>query len=133
LWFPKKPNYHFTHFKNIKNNQLVTITLITNAQEPNLCPVQAMHTYVQMFKLRSGPLFQFQGGSPILYAFVTNKMTDLLKFIGMNPSFYKGHSFRIGGATHLANKGFSEQYIRKIGRWNSDAVQKYIRIPTFHI
>jgi hypothetical protein len=48
----KKPNYHFTHFKNIKNNQLVTITLITNAQEPNLCPVQAMHTYVQMFKLR---------------------------------------------------------------------------------
>ena len=86
--------------------------------------------------LRSGPLFQFQGGSPIPYAFVTNiqiKMTDLLKFIGINPSFNKGHSFRIGGATHLANKGFSEQYIRKIGRWNSDAVQKYIRIPTFNI
>lgn len=131
--FPKNLTITLRHFKNIKNNQPVTITLITNAQEPNLCPVQAMHTYVQMFKLRSGPLFQFQGGSPILYAFVTNKMTDLLKFIGMNPSFYKGHSFRIGGATHLANKGFSEQYIRKIGRWNSDAVQKYIRIPTFHI
>jgi len=86
-----------------------------------------------MLKLTSGPLFQFQGGSPNPYTFVTNKMDDLLTFIGINPSFYKGHSFRIEGATHLANKGFSGQYIRKIGQWNSDAVQKYIRIPSFHI
>ena len=64
-----------------------------------------MYTYLQMFMLRSSPLFQFQGGSPIPYAFVTNKMADLLNFIGINPSFYKGHSFRIGGATRLASKG----------------------------
>jgi hypothetical protein len=51
----------------------------------------------------------------------------------LSPDDYIVKLFRIGGATHLANKGFSEQYIRKIGRWNSDAVQKYIRIPTFHI
>jgi hypothetical protein len=34
--FPKNLTITLRHFKNIKNNQPVTITLITNAQEPNL-------------------------------------------------------------------------------------------------
>jgi phage tail sheath gpL-like len=33
--FPKNLTITLRHFKNIKNNQPVTITLITNAQEPN--------------------------------------------------------------------------------------------------
>jgi hypothetical protein len=40
---------------------------------------------------------------------------------------YKGHSFRIGAATHATTLGFSEPYIRQLGRWNSNAVQRYIR------
>jgi hypothetical protein len=56
-----------------------------------------------------------------------------LRFLGINPQFYNGHSFRIGAATHAANLDFSEPYIRKLGRWNSSAVNQYIRINAFKL
>jgi hypothetical protein len=67
---------------------LQPFNIFLTIKELDASAIFRIYTYVQMFKLRSGPLFQFQGGSPIPYAFVTNKMTDLLKFIGINPSFY---------------------------------------------
>lgn len=38
-----------------------------------------------------------------------------------------GHSFRAGGATLMAMEGFSEDQIRKAGRWKSEAFRLYIR------
>lgn len=38
-----------------------------------------------------------------------------------------GHSARAGGATDYAYRGFSFVFIQRLGRWNSDAFQIYIR------
>lgn len=38
-----------------------------------------------------------------------------------------GHSFRPGGATHLASLGVPPNIIQGIGRWKSDAFEAYIR------
>jgi hypothetical protein len=54
-----------------------------------------------------------------------------LKFAGLNVKNYKSHSFRIGAATTAWAKGFSEEQIQQMGRWNSEAFKKYIRIPLF--
>ena len=51
------------------------------------------------------------------------------KFAGLNVKNYKSHSFRIGAATTAWAKGFSEEQIQQMGRWNSEAFKKYIRIP----
>lgn len=80
-----------------------------------------------------GPLFQNIGGTPVTHSYVTGQLTFILKFLGIDPKFYKGHSFRIGAATHATTLGFSEPYIRQLGRWNSNTVQRYIRISSFNL
>jgi hypothetical protein len=37
----------------------------------------------------------------------------------------------MGAATHFASLGYSEAYIKKLGRWNSNAIEGYIRISSF--
>ncbi|VDH97557.1 Hypothetical predicted protein [Mytilus galloprovincialis] len=56
-----------------------------------------------------------------------------LSYVGLNPTQYKGHSFRIGAATNAASLGYSEQLIQKLGRWNSNALQRYIRIESIRM
>ena len=41
--------------------------------------------------------------------------------------------FRIGAASHWAQKGFSEVQIRKMGRWLSNAMDRYIRGDVKHV
>ena len=71
-----------------------------------------MDHYLKICRPTQGPLFQFRSGSPVTHKFVSINLANILEFNGIK----KNHSFRIGGATHLANLGFSETYIRKIGR-----------------
>ena len=54
-------------------------------------------------------------------------MARCLKFCGLDTSRYKGYSFRIGAASHAADKGFSDAQFRTLGRWKSDAFHLYIR------
>ena len=121
------------HYKTIKHNRPITISLSANTQQPDFCPMTAMHKYLSIFKPQSGPLFQFIQGTSVNNKFITDKLSFILRFLGINPQFYKGHSFRIDAAIHAANIGFSEFYIRKLGRWNSTAVNQHIRINTFKL
>lgn len=72
--------------------------------------------------------YQFPSDQSVTYSSVVSKLRLALKFAGLATSLYKGHSFRIGAATETANKGYSENAFQKMGRWNSDAVRRYIRI-----
>jgi hypothetical protein len=45
-----------------------------------------------------------------------------------NAHLYKGHSFRRGGATSLAQAGVSDSVIKSIGRWKSHAYQLYVDV-----
>ena len=121
------------HYKNIKNNQPVTITIEAKHNNPHLCPVTAVHSHLEEHSRIDGPLFQTIGGTPITHSYVTGQLTFILQFLGIDPKFYKGHSFRIGAATRATALGYSEPYIRQLGRWNSNAVQRYIRISSFNL
>ena len=57
-------------------------------------------------------------------------LSTVLNHYGLDPTKYKGHSFRIGAATFAAESGFSDAQTRVIGRWKSDAFRKYIRTPS---
>ena len=50
-----------------------------------------------------------------------------LAYCGLDTSRYKSHSFRIGGACHAADRGYSDGQIRALGRWKSDAFKVYLR------
>jgi hypothetical protein len=54
-------------------------------------------------------------------------ISEYLVKIGVDPTFYSGHSFRAGGATDLFVARVPYPYIKKMGRWRSDAALKYFR------
>ncbi|CAC5385897.1 unnamed protein product [Mytilus coruscus] len=83
------------YFKNNKTNKPVTIFLSALPSVPRICP-------------NRGPLFQHTNGQYVSAHFVTEEMKKLITFIGLNPTQYKGHSFRIGAATNAASLGHSE-------------------------
>ena len=55
-----------------------------------------------------------------------------IAFCGLDTSRYKNHSFRIGGACHAADKGYSDAQIRALGRWKSEAFKVYLRSTVCH-
>ena len=50
-----------------------------------------------------------------------------LAYCGLDTSRYKSHSFRIGGACHATDRGYSDAQIHALGRWKSDAFKVYLR------
>ena len=71
--------------KNIKTSQPALFPIIANEKNHNLCPVQAIHEYIQLFKPIQGPLFQFLGNSPVMHSFVSSKLHTLLQELEREP------------------------------------------------
>jgi hypothetical protein len=132
--YPTSASFTLRHYKNMANDQPTTKS-ISGQTNRDLCPGLALHIYLTTFNPKMGPLafFQFQDGSPVKHNFVAGQLSHILKFLGFIPKLYLGHSFRIGAATHFVYLGYSKAYIRNVCRWNSNAVQKYIRIPSFKL
>ena len=74
------------------------------------------------------PLFRNPRSGRVL---TTDGLRDNLRTglanIGLDSSRYGGHSLRIGGATALAFCGADHSAIKSVGRWNSDAFERYVR------
>ena len=106
-----------------------THTLVSN--NSRVCPVKAMLSYLSYRGKAPGPLFLLNN-KPVsrkTFVYVLNKVVFALKLEGLD---LKPHSFRIGAASHWANKGFSEIQIRNMGRWHSNAYLNYIRGNVMH-
>ena len=116
----------FQDFKHSYNQPPFSI-VITRA--PTFRPVQLMLDYLTLRGYKPGPLFMTSHGHPVSRTTFTDQLSLALKFCGLNPARYKGHSFRIGAASHAADRGLSDTQIRVLVRWRSNAFHRYIRIP----
>ena len=117
-------------FKHNTGNRPFDIVL--PAQSSPICPVEALQDYLHLRGYASGPLFVFPDGSPIPRNFFVSRLRQCLIYAGLDPTLYKSHSFRIGGASHYAQLGYSDSQIRLLGRWKSDAFKRYIRSQRIH-
>ena len=79
---------------------------------------------------KSGGIFIHEDGFPVSRSWFSAQLSSAIRLCGLNPSVYKDHSFRIGAASHAADKEISDAEIRILGRWKSNAFQKYIRVPS---
>ena len=92
-----------------------------------LCLVTALLQYIRLRGDRQGPLFCHADFSPVSFHQFSTELQRCLTYCGLDISRYKSHSFRIGGACHAADKGFTDAQIRALGRWKSDALKVYLR------
>ena len=89
----------------------------------------AVLSYLAIRPSTSGPFFVFSDGSPLSQERLISALFQALKDSGVDPSNFKGHSFRIGAATTAAKAGLSDSLIQALGRWRSSAFMSYIRTP----
>ena len=73
------------------------------------------------------PLFCLKNGTPLSKWDISTILKTLTKKCNLDPQKYKGQSFRIGGATSYARRGFPSSIIQIMGRWKSDCYKIYTR------
>ena len=118
--------FTFLDFKHNYNQR--PFSVVVNRRK-KFCPVQIILDYLSLRGSRPGPLFRLADGSPVSRD-IYYQAFHATKYCGLDPSRYKGHSFRIGAASYAADAGMSDAQIKALGCWKSNAFQKYIRIPS---
>ena len=117
----------FGNFKHSYNQRPFSIIL---HRHHSCCPVQLLLDYLSLRGNRPGPLFLNLDNSPVSRTIFSDLLSLSLKACGLDSTYYKGHSFRIGAASFAAERGMSDAQIRALGGWKSNAFLKYIRIPS---
>ena len=77
----------------------------------------------------AGPLFLWKDGQFLTWANFVATVKAALESAGMEASNFNDHSFRIGAASTAAARGMEDCMIKILGRWESDAYQRYVKIP----
>ena len=119
------------HFKHNHQQRPVSLNITTTKQ--TACPVWCMQHYLKLRGQSPGPLFINPDGTPVHRLHFTRQLKLVLSITGHNPANFNGHSFRIGAASTAAAKGLSDAQIQYMGRWNTNAFRRYIRIPTLSV
>jgi hypothetical protein len=100
-------------------------------QQPGLlCPLEALYNLACMVPAAtSSLLFSWRDKTglvrPMICDTALQKIREVLAAFGYTSMY--GHSFRIGGASHLLAQGISPEIVRLLGRWRSLAYETYIR------
>jgi len=118
----------FLSFKHDKGSFTLNIP-----QSSSRCPVQLLSTYVQARGTAHGPLFCHPDLTPLSAARFRSMLRLALLASSLESYHITPHSFRIGGATYAASLGYSATQIQAMGRWNSSAADRYIRIQAFTV
>lgn len=100
------------------------VTISIAAANDEACPVKSLKHLLTAFPARqSAPLFfPGQALSPQL---VIQELRKKMMQLGHQGN-YSGHSFRRGAATSAERAGLSRPQIKILGRWKSEAVERYI-------
>ena len=123
---PSKVSVTFRHFKH---NLTSSPHVISFGHGPTaVSAVQSVVDYMKARGANAGPLFCHVQGCSVSRLAFDRLLHRALKFCNLDSARYKGHSFRIGAATHAAQSNLSDSQIRALGRWSSNAFRKYIRL-----
>ena len=99
-----------------------------NMEDP--CPYELMRQYTTLhgpYRNSSDPFFVFKDGRPVTPYHMRTCLKAIMKEAGYNQKEFSGHSFRKGRSNDLLKLGLSVETIKKIGRWKSNAVFKYLK------
>lgn len=115
--------YHLPYSKS-DSSFLGTEIIIRNFENTSACPIKLLMSYLRVRDtnfISSRPLFITSNGSQ------PSRSWFLSRFHTFFSKSFSGHSLRSGGATALAQAGYSLDDIKSAGRWSSDAFLIYIR------
>ena len=116
--------------KELRKGHGVMVEVFETKSE--FCPVAAFEKWRSVSKVamsQTKPTFRLEDGT--LYtgnAFNSDLKSLLSKHLDYNKKKILSHSFRAGLATVMAQNGYSDDQIMRIGRWNSSAFLCYVKL-----
>ena len=96
----------------------------------NFCPFELVNQYMQMrgdFDSPTEQFFVFSDKTPVSGDNARYILKTCLGNIGLDPLMYGFHSFRVGRTTDLIKYNYSIEEVKRMGRWKSNVVYRYIR------
>ncbi|GAA5918577.1 hypothetical protein JCM1841_002257 [Sporobolomyces salmonicolor] len=130
--FPAHASIHLP-FDKVLGKRGDALTLTNQSDRPELDPIVALRNHLDINQPRPSQ-FLFSSlpwnGSrdhlvPLTGDYFRKKVNEFLR--AEHRPAIAGHSWRIGGATFYLLAGVHPDFIRKIGRWRSDAFFRYWR------
>ena len=130
-----------THWKNVKP-QIIKINsrdteIITNPRKNdrvkrhhNFCPYLILKEYAgqrKSFKTSEEPFFVFKDRTPITPVNFRGTVKSCINRVGFNADHYCSHGFRMGRSLDLFEMGLSVETIKKLRRWKSYVVYRYLK------
>ena len=130
-----------THNRNQKP-QIITVASIAQKDgeflyfldDHNFCPYVIITNYIKLrnsLRIKNSSkhpnCFIFSNGSPVKVERVRAVLKRAVADANLDPENYDTHSLRSGRARDLFKVGISVEDIKKIGRWNSNAVYNCLK------
>ena len=109
------------------------VNIYLGATDSTICPVRAMLAYLALRGGQAGPLFITKEGRGLTRLAFSSALDSLLSKLKLDHKKYNTHSFRIGAATSATQAGIPDSQIKMLGRWQSDAYQRYIKTPPMEL
>lgn len=103
------------------------VTLCLGKTDSQLCPVNALLPYLAVRGNQEGPLFIMADGRRLTRQLFSDSLDNILASLCLDSGEYNTHSFRIGAATSASEAGIPDSTIMMLGRWQSNAYQRYIK------
>ena len=103
------------------------VQIYLGATNSDICPIFGILPYLARRGSQPEPLFLTENGQGFTRQSFCSTLNSVLSQLLVNTSLY--NSFRIEAATTAAKANIPDVYIKMLGRWQSDAYQKYIRTP----
>ena len=91
------------------------------------CPVFNLLRFLSVRGNKPGSLFCHMSGRPFTRTEFSKMLVSIQKFLKF-PGLITPHGFRVGATTSAAAKGYSDQYICQLGRWDSTSFKNYIKL-----
>ena len=96
----------------------------------HFCPFTLTANYLIVrggYELDNEQFFVFSDGRPVFPSHAREVLNKCLINLGLNSQLYGTHSLRIGRATDMLKNNETLDKIRRVGRWRSNAVFKYLK------
>lgn len=109
----------------------ITIVIPANPDHA-YCPVRRMLA-ITADRHITEPLFTWPNGTVVTSASFIKMLRQHLRLLHIDCKQFSGHSLRRGAAVSAKASGASDELIKLLGRWNSDAYKIYLRSVPAHI
>ena len=109
--------------------------LLKSTGRHHLCPVEALERMRKVWPLRfqdgkteaTRPLFRWSSGKVLNRGEIQVLLQRAARGVGLPPERFLSHSLRIGGATALYQSTMDVELVKRMGRWTSSAVHRYLQ------